>query len=171
MQKLIIFVCNGNIHRSVIAAESLRDILDQQDVGYDFIVDSYGLQGTMGTNLPKHKNLSEYSGEWVAAKPSLERLGIDISEHRSQKISASIMAKASAVIAMDEEVYIDANNSLIHQFPDEIKKIHRFSELTLHDIVVNDPSGSESEQIHREVIENIYFSLSRKYKVVLGWAK
>jgi protein-tyrosine-phosphatase len=134
MKKLIVFICNGNIHRSVIAAESLRKILKERKVSQKIFVDSYGLQGTKGTDLPKHKHLSEYPKEWEAAKPTLQKLGIDISKHSFQKISPSIMKKATAVIAMDNKVHSTAKNSLMNQFPNYAEKIHRFSDLTSHPV-------------------------------------
>lgn len=171
MKGLIVFICNGNIHRSVIAAESLRKILKEKKIGPKFSVTSYGLQGTKGTDLPKHKNLSEYPKEWKAAKPTLQNFSIDISKHSFQKITPAVMKKASVVIAMDDKVYSRAKNSLTKQFPKYKTKIHRFSELTENKRVVKDPAGSGSEKLHKEIIENIYFTLSKKYKDILEWSK
>jgi len=169
MKKLIIFICNGNIHRSVIAAECLRNMCKEKRIGLNLLVDSYGLQGTKGTIPPKHKNLSEYPKEWSAAKPVLQKLGIDISKHNSQKISASVMKKASVVIAMDNKVYSRAENSLTKQFPSYIDKIHRFSELTMNHRVIKDPAGSGDEKLHRKIIRNIHSALNEKYKDILAW--
>ncbi|MDO8590826.1 MAG: hypothetical protein Q7R65_02500 [bacterium] len=171
MKKLIVFICNGNVHRSVIAAKSLRKILKARKVDQSFFVDSYGLQGTKGTDLPKHKHLSEYPREWSAAKPILQKLGIDISNHRFQKISGAVMKKASMVIAMDNKVYSTAKNSLMKQFPNYAEKIHRFSELSINHKMIKDPVGSGSEKLHRKIIEDIYFTLTKKYKDILEWTK
>ena len=171
MNKLIVFICNGNIHRSVIAAESLRKIIKEHKISRKFSVASYGLQGTKGTDLPKHKHLSEYSKEWKAAKPTLQKFGIDISKHSFQKITPTVMKKASVVIAMDDKVYSRAKNSLTKQFPNYKGKIHRFSELTTHNRVVKDPAGSGSKKLHQEIIENIYSTLSKKLKNVLVWVE
>lgn len=154
-----------------MAAESLRKILKEQEIDQNILVDSYGLQGTKGTELPKHKHLSEYPKEWKAAKPTLQKLGIDISKHSFQKISADIMKKATVVIAMDNKVYSTAKNSLMNQFPDYTEKIHRFSELTPHNRVIKDMAGNDSEKSHKEIIENIYFTLLEKYKDILEWVK
>jgi protein-tyrosine-phosphatase len=112
MKKIVIFVCNGNIHRSVIAAQCFIGVLKNNKLGSRFIVDSYGLQGTQGTALPKHRRLSDYPKEWEAANPILQELNIDISNHRFQKITANIMKKAGVVIAMDNKVYSREKNSL-----------------------------------------------------------
>lgn len=171
MNKLIVFICNGNIHRSVIAAESLRQILKKQKLGQNFFVDSYGLQGTKGTDLPKHKHLSEYPREWKAAKPVLQKLDIDISKHSFQKITPTVMKKASVIITMDDKVYLKAKNSLVKQFPKYKLKIHRFSELTENNKDVKDPAGCSDEILHKKTIESIYFTLNKKYKSILEWTK
>ena len=171
MKRLVIFVCNGNIHRSVIAAQVLRKTLKNGGINSKFSVDSYGLQGTKGTNPPRHKRLSDYPKEWRAARPVLDRFGIDISGHSFQRISAGIMKKASVVIAMDDKVYSRARNSLLKQFPKHIEKIHRFSELTADHKVIKDPAGSGNASVHRKTIQNIYFTLHRKYKDILAWVK
>lgn len=166
---MIIFVCNGNIYRSVIAAECLRNIFEEEKIDSNFLVDSYGLQGTMGTDLPKHKHLSEYPKEWKAAEPTLQELGINISKHNFQKVSANIIETASIVIAMDDKVYSEAQNSLMRQFPTQTYKIHRFSELTTNNKTIEDPSGSGDKKLHRQIIKRIYFTLRKKYKDILEW--
>ncbi len=76
--------------------------------------------------MPKHKHLSEYPKEWKATKPTLERLGIDISKYSFQKASAHVMEKANVVIVMDNKVYSEEKNSLMNQFSDQAHKIHLF---------------------------------------------
>ena len=171
MKKLIIFVCNGNIHRSVIAAESLKKMLKERGIGKEFSVDSYGLQGTMGTEIPKHKRLSEYPKEWKAAKPTLRQLDIDISQYTFQKVSAGIIKRANVVIAMDGRTYSRASNSLMKQFPDQAHKIHCFSELTLHNKSIKDPAGSGNKKVHQQIITNIYSTVNRKVGSILNWVR
>ncbi len=171
MKKLIIFICNGNIHRSVIAAECLHNSFEKNGVESKFLIDSYGLQGTCGTDLPKHKHLSEYLKEWKAAKPTLERLGIDISKHSFQKVSVDVMEKANIVIAMDNKVYSEEKNSLMNQFPDQAHKIHLFSKLTLNHKTIKDLAGIEDEYLYKEIIEDIHSTLNTEYKKILDWIK
>ena len=171
MKKIIVFICNGNIHRSVIAAECLKKIFKERRIGSKFLIESYGLQGTKGTDVQKHKRLSEYPKEWKAAKPTLQKLGIDISRHNFQKISASVMKRASVIIAMDNKVYSGAKNSLKKQFPKYIEKIHNFSELTIDHRVIKDPSGSGSEKLHKKIIGDMYSTLAKKYKAILAWTE
>lgn len=44
--------------------------------------------------MPVHKKLSEYPDEWNAAKPFLEKLRVDISDHSYQKITKSVIENA-----------------------------------------------------------------------------
>mgnify|MGYP001594641183 FL=1 len=169
MKKQIIFICNGNIERSVVAAQCLRNILKEKRIGSKFSVDSYGLQGTKGTTLPKHKHLSEYQKEWKATQPILKKLKIDISEHSFQKITLDIAEKVSVIIAMDEKVFTKNKNALLKQFTKQKNKIHIFSELTLDHKGVEDPAGSGSKELHGKVIEKIYSTLVDNYKTILSW--
>ena len=169
--KKIIFVCNGNIHRSVIAAECLRTILKKQNIDSEYFVDSYGIQGTMDTEPPKKKQLIDYKEEWNAAKITLKKFGIDISNHFSQAISIDVIKSADVIIAMDNKVYKEANNSLLKQFPQFKEKIHCFSELSAYNKVIEDPAGSEDKQLHKDIIETIHSTLVKKYENILSWLK
>ena len=169
MKNNILFVCNGNIHRSVIAATSLKKVLKERKIGSNFFVDSCGLQGTKGTAMPKHIRLSGYPLEWAAARPTLQKIGIDISKHSFQNISAAAVKKADVILAMDDKVYSRAKNSLIKQFPDFKNKMHRFSELTSDHKSIEDPAGSNDQKFHKKIIEKIYTTLSKKYGVILKW--
>lgn len=171
MKKIVIFVCNGNIHRSVIAAQCFRNVLKKHGLNSRFVVDSYGLQGTQGTTLPKHKRLSDYPKEWKAANPTLQKLKINISDHSYQKITINVVKKAEVVIAMDNKVYSSKKNSLTKQFPNQIKKIHVFSELTSHHKYMKDPVKSNDKKLHKKIIKSIYSTLNKNYKIILTWVK
>ena len=171
MKKHIIFICNGNIERSVVAAQCLRNILKEKRIGSKFSADSYGLQVTKGTTLPKHKHLSAYTKEWEAAKPILEKLKIDIDDHSFQKITPNIAEEASVIIAMDEKVYSKNKNALLKQFKKQKNKIHIISELISDNKGVKDPAGSGSKKLHKQVIEKIYSVLDKNYKTILGWTE
>ena len=160
------------MHRSVIAAECLKNILEKNKKDHvNIVVDSYGLQGTQGTTPPIHKKLSQYPKEWAAAQPTLRKLHIDIQTHTSQPITARIMKKASVVIAMDEKVSVRATNSLKKQFPNQIHKIHRFAELTPDHKTIKDPAGNGNKKFHEKIIRRIHSTLQKKYKNIIVWAK
>lgn len=169
MKKLIVFICNGNIHRSVIAEKSLVKILQEKDLDNEFSVASFGLQGTKGTAEPLHKNLKDYPKEYRAALPTLRKFEIDVDDHLFQKITAIEIKKAALVIAMDKKVYSGAMNSLLGQFPKSKAKIHVFSELTKNHKYIKDPSGSGNFKLHEDIINNIYFTIKKNLKTILDW--
>ena len=119
--------------------------------------------------MPKHTRLSEYPLEWAAARPTLKKIGLDMSKHSFQKISAAAVKRADVILAMDDKVYSRAKNSLIKQFPDFKNKMHRFSELTADHKSIEDPAGSNDQKFHKRIIERIYTTLENKYGVILKW--
>ncbi len=170
MKKLIVFVCNGNIHRSVIAAEFFSNIVNKLGLKSKYKIDSYGLQGTMGTRLPLHKKLIEYSKEWKAAAPALRKFNIDISNHSFQKITPAVVKKAAVIIAMDKKTHSTAVNSLIKQFPKSNGKIHGFTELTSSHKGIKDPAGSNNKKLNYSIIKNINLTLLKNSRAILSWA-
>lgn len=169
MKKNIIFICNGNIHRSVIAEKSLIKILQENGLDNKFSVASYGLQGTKGTAKPLRRNLKEYPKEYKAALPTLRKFKIDIDNHSFQRVTLNVIKKASLVIAMDEKVYLEAENSLLKQFSELKHKIHIFSELTKNHEDIKDPFGNTDFKLHQSIIKNIYFTMKNKINTILDW--
>lgn len=171
MKKLIVFVCNGNIHRSVIAEEYLNKILKKKQLNSKFVAISYGLQGTQGTAKPLHKKLIEYPKEWKASLPTLKKFKIDISNHSYQKITLAIAKKSAVIIAMDKKVFSTARNALVKQFPKARNKIHIFSELTKNHKVIIDPAGNGSFRVHQMTIKNTCLTIHDELETILEWAK
>ena len=171
MKKTILFICNGNIHRSVIAEKYLSGVLRQKGLDKKFTVTSYGLQGTKGTAKPLHKNLKEYSKEYKAALPMLRELKIDVTDHLFQKITPTVIKKATVIIAMDKKIYLNSKNSLLKQFPQAKNKIHTFSEITKNHQDIKDPAGSGSAKVHGTVIKNICFTIKKNLETILEWTK
>jgi protein-tyrosine-phosphatase len=170
MKKLILFICNGNIYRSVIAEKYLTKILQEKDLDNKFSIASYGLQGARNTDKPMHKNLKKYPREYKAALPTLREFKIKINDHSSQKITPTAVKKATVIIAMDKKIYSRSKNSLFKQFPGSKQKIHIFSELTKNRKDIKDPFGINNSKFHRVIIENICLTIKKKFKIILDWA-
>lgn len=164
--KLVLVVCNGNIHRSVIAEYCLNRELKKKGLNDKFIVVSSGLQGTFGTKIPQGKNLCDYPLEWRLSSPILSELNIDISKHCTTQIDVFIVEKASLILAMDCGVLIDKTNSLVKQFPKHAYKMRLFRELEGNPIDIPDCFGSSDVVLHRRVIKLINV-ISEKYIDVL----
>ena len=165
-RKIILVVCNGNIHRSVIAEYCLNRGLKKKGLSDKFIVVSRGLQGTLGTKIPQGNNLRDYPLEWTLNSPILSELNIDISKHCTTQIDVSIVEKASLILAMDCGVLMDRTNSLAKQFPKHAYKMRLFRELEGRPIDVLDCFGSSDVALYRQVIELINV-ISEKYIDVL----
>jgi protein-tyrosine-phosphatase len=167
--KLIVFVCNGNIERSVIAEACLKKILRERHLDGKYRVESFGLQGTFGTPEPIGRSLVDYPEEWAAAKPTLEILGIDISKHSFQKLTRRTVILADIIISMDRKCLTEACNALEHTYPEYARKFHLFSELSFRAEDTTDPFASNDPNLHRNLIEGIYYVLNDNLHVLREW--
>ena len=171
MKKIIVFVCNGNIHRSVVAEACLKQEIGIKGIDNLFEVISRGLQGSAGTNPPKYKNLSEYPLEWAIQKPILANLGLDITKHISRPINHEVVKKASLIIAMDKKVFVKLPNSLIKQFPEYGHKMKLFMELEGKQKNTPDCFGSFDAKLHRYVDELIVRVIKDKLNELINLLK
>ena len=102
MKKIILIVCHGNMHRSVIAEQCINKALQQSGLESAYRVLSRGTQGTGGEDLPEHKNLRDYENEWLLTKPVLEEIGITIPvDQVATPINARIVEEAALILAME----------------------------------------------------------------------
>jgi len=83
----VLFVCDGNICRSPLAAEYLRHRSVREGLSH-LVVDSAGLLGIEGAQAATYSKL-------VAQKA-----GLDLSRHRSRGILGSDLRSADLVLAM-----------------------------------------------------------------------
>lgn len=86
--KKVVFVCTGNTCRSPMAEGLLRHWISQNGLE-GIVVESAGLSAY--PNAPATPN----------AVAALEEKGIDLSEHRSQRVNLQLISEASLVVAMD----------------------------------------------------------------------
>lgn len=160
--KVVLFVCKGNIHRSVVAEMCLNQELEKIGISSQFEIMSRGIQGCCGTAKPKHANMTHYETEWSLTKPVLERLGIDlsgISKSTAMSVKRSDIRKADVVYAMELAVLGKSDNalpnSLLVQFPEYSSKIHFFGEIEGTGQELLDCGGSKNKELHVLVNERI----------------
>jgi protein-tyrosine-phosphatase len=84
----VLFVCTGNICRSVIAATIFQSRADLE--GWPVAATSAGLAGE-GARPPRHTTAA------------LRRRGIDVSEHRSRRLTGSMIDDSALVIGSSPE--------------------------------------------------------------------
>jgi protein-tyrosine-phosphatase len=97
----VLFVCSGNICRSAMAAECLKDRFAREG-RTDVRVDSGGTLGIQG---------SPASPEAITA---MDEIGIDLRPHRSQALRKSQIKKADVIIVMTH----DHLEELAFRFPE-----------------------------------------------------
>lgn len=93
--KSILFVCTGNIFRSVTAEYALRATLRDQS---NYVVTS---AGTVADPQPMHPFICE----------RLSRKGVDASRHQQRRLSKAILSATDLIVAMglDHRLYIQSN--------------------------------------------------------------
>lgn len=176
-KKIVLTVCSGNIHRSVIAQLCLSRELVNIGRETEFEVLSRGIQGTMGTKAPEHPNLLFYEMECRHTPPCLEEIGIEIpSSQKAILIDEQIVKQASLILAMDKEVLSEKLTpqgepmSLAGQFPEQAYKMRLFMELVGRKENVTDCGGKDDANLHRQVVISINEVAKAGIHNIIRWA-
>ncbi len=148
----ILFVCRGNIYRSAIAEQFLKQLAKTAGVKTQLEALSRGLQGFGGSSAPKSVNLRDYPAEWNAAKDTLAELGVSLESHTATTFVPEDIRRSDFVIAMNQDIYTD----LLRIFPKESIKIRQFGEFDGSGIGIPDPMGNADRKEHRRVILQIH---------------
>ncbi len=153
MKKLIVFVCKGNIHRSALAEQCLKQLLKEKGLNDEFEVMSRGI------SEPGRKNMTECPRHWKTTGLILKGLGIDIfafSNREAKVITEEIINRSHVIFAMDKEVLEDHETSLIKRFPKHAEKIKFFTSMIGDQDDVPDcgPYPDDSD-LHRLINEKI----------------
>ncbi len=93
--KKVIFICNGNMHRSPIA-EALYNVLQKDDSfaeSYGTLVES---QGRTGRKLSSYPTLVNMIAE-------VKKYGTDISNHICTQVTPEVLKDADKIIVISEE--------------------------------------------------------------------
>ena len=109
----ILFVCNANRFRSVIAAEYFRFLLQQNQTTEDWAVSSAGTWAKDG--LPPIAEAVRFA----------KTKGLDIDNVRSREVTSTSIEEADLIIVMSE----GQKEGLSTEFPKAKKKIFMLSEI------------------------------------------
>lgn len=126
--KSVLFVCKGNICRSPFAHYYLRSVLSA-----DIEVFSSGYFPTDGRPSPPE------------AIEAGQRLGIDLSAHRSILLNRNNIEKADVIFTFDEENY----RTIAKRYPKARAKLFRLGSLDPNSpIVIKDPFGKKADYFY-----------------------
>ena len=134
----VLFVCTANICRSPIAMGILARKAAQTFPDQPWTVASAGTWAK-----PGHK-AHEYSRQVLAHK------GLDIESHRSQPVSAELLAEFDLILTMEQ----GHKEALRIEFPQAAKRIFVISEMAGYTYDIPDPIGfpvGEYEATYREL--------------------
>lgn len=160
-QRIILFVCFGNVHRSVLAEELSNAVLKQNGLDANYVAVSRGIQGYLDFEKPKHQNLMEYDIEWKLTQVALTELGVDVRlflNKISTPIDAEIVGKSFVIVAMDQKVY----NILNEHFPENVSKFKFFKEW-MNTLEVDDLVGCDEKDkylaVNKSIVQGIQNNL------------
>lgn len=145
----LLFVCSGNLHRSVMAAALMDAILRQ--AGHPANIGSAGTLGLTGRESPPevHEVMAE--------------LGLDTTEHRSRPLSRSLIDHAHVVIVMEER----HGDHVIDKAPHAESKIIYLGDYMAAQGDVPDPIGG-SVEVFRDSRDRILEGLQTLLPRLLG---
>lgn len=128
----ILFVCTGNTCRSPMAAVLMNKIALER--GLDIRIDSAGIFASNGAAASS------------CAIEAMREYGIDLSEHRSKKITAELMEASDLILTMTtEQKMLFGGNS----------RVYTLLEYAGTEGEISDPYGYDIET-YKSVAEQIY---------------
>jgi protein-tyrosine phosphatase len=134
----ILFVCDANRFRSVIAAESFRSLLQKNATEGKWVVTSAGTWAKIG--------LPPLAQAIIFAKSR----GLNIEDHRSKEVSKPLLENADLIIVMTE----GQKEALSFEFPQVKKRIVLLSEIGEgHFYDIPDPMGKLDETMEELGLE------------------
>jgi protein arginine phosphatase len=137
----LVFVCTANVFRSVIAEGLCRNFLENEELDRVITLDSAGIGDTCGNRRPA-----------PVLREFLAELGIDVTEHRSKRLTEEIIETADLIIPMTSR----QERKILTTFPSaegKTRLLRRFDPLSNHPDV-KDPWEPVSQKM-REAYDAI----------------
>jgi protein-tyrosine-phosphatase len=150
----VLMVCTANMCRSPMAEALFKKLVSERGEADQWHVESAGVAAVNG-------NHPTYYSEVV-----MQKMGMDISQHRSQPVSQELLENFDLVLTMEEGHKI----LLQDQYPNAAKRIYMLSEMAgnYHDIP--DPIGgvlADYEEIALLILQTLSDGFSRIHQLAL----
>lgn len=142
---VVLFLCWGNVCRSPLAARYLRAELADRGVE-DVTVRSAGLGRHEGRPSPS------------SAVSAADRLGVDLSDHRSDRVGERVVEESDVIFVMDYTDY----HSLVTRYPDAADRTFFLRPLADGEATIPDPHGTGPARF-----EEVYATIADALDAVL----
>jgi len=132
LRRTFLFVCSGNTCRSPMAAAiARREIARRLETQHD----------ALGAKLLDVQSAGVYAGAGAAATPeaaaAVESLGLDLTDHRSQPLTATLVDAAELIFCMTD----NHRAAMVESYPHAADKVLLLDETG----DIDDPMGAEAD--------------------------
>ena len=150
----ILFVCTANITRSAMSAAILKNMIAANGVQDLFVVDSAGTEALW--EMPPDETTTAVC----------KNHGIDISSHRGQQVTHTMVSDASLILCMAEP-HMRIIRGIFPQWERKILLLKEFGlEEPVKDPSVSDPTGSSKRKYEKCFLE-IETEIKRIYPLLV----